>query len=235
MWPQEEAAVEAGGGGGEGAAAFQPELVQMEGPGEQAAGQVGVGQNQVCCIHPAHRSHPHSGRARQETFPHRRTGFGDERGRMGGDGDGEVQHRVAEVHARVPQAQGRRGLPAGPLAVQLPGSCLQRHGNLENRSGQVERARAHHGAEARQFGESGSGEERVTGELVVRERGAAGEPRRVEVGVAGELRVVERGVAGELCVVEVRGPGESRPTETGDAGELRGREMGSAGELCVVE
>lgn len=53
------AAVQAGGGGGESTAAFESNLVQVEGSGESALAQVGVCQGQVRGVHSTYRDHPH--------------------------------------------------------------------------------------------------------------------------------------------------------------------------------
>lgn len=77
----------------------------MEGPREHALAQVGVGQDQVCGVHPTHRDDPHLVlEVGQQTLIRHRSATNFEGGRAGSDRQGEDQDGVIEVRCGVAQA-----------------------------------------------------------------------------------------------------------------------------------
>lgn len=80
--------------------ALQSELVEMEGPGEQAFGKVDVGQYQMRGIHSLHRGHPYPRGPGQQALVNSVTE--SERCWVGGNRDGSHQHGVTEIDSSMP-------------------------------------------------------------------------------------------------------------------------------------
>jgi hypothetical protein len=95
----------------EGAIALQPQLVYVNGPGEQTARQVDVGEDQVGSIHASQRGHLHHGvgRVGEDLFVYRRSVREAEDVGLCSDRERVFKDCVGKVNRGVPQLQGGRG------------------------------------------------------------------------------------------------------------------------------
>ncbi|MFF9870415.1 hypothetical protein ACF1G0_34425 [Streptomyces sp. NPDC013953] len=111
-----------------GAEAFQPHLVQVHRPGEQALRQVDVGEDQMRCVHPAQRGHPHRGigRTGDGLFRHRLSVREDEGIGFRGDGGSTMSGTRTDasvtgtVQARPRREENRAYVPAVGSAAPSP-------------------------------------------------------------------------------------------------------------------